>query len=551
VKRGSASPGAALVLLDEAFHLLRRSPGVVLLHTAGTMPFGLGLLFFWSDMSRSAFAADRCAAEALLLALLYLWMKTWHCRFMTALRAQIEGQPDPAWSLGRMARAAATQAVVQATAFPVLALASLVVLPLAWCATFYQNALLYGNGQPRRLREVIRLSWAQAVARPLEGYAVMAVLSLFSVFVFLEVLLGLLSLPELLRLFTGAETVFSRGGAFLLNSTLLAVAGVLCYAVVDPLLKAVCVVRCFRAEAVDTGADLLLVLRRTRERRLAGARGLLCGALLTLGLAAAPPRVEAAPANPGDPVVLRQHLEQTLQQPRYSWRLPRSRPPEAETDEAGAIARFFRQINRWVRQAVEACRDAVRELRRWLERLLRTRQGPETAHGSPGNAWETVVPYLVVLVTSALVAGLALYAWRAWRRRRAALAATVGAVAVATPDLGDEGTTAAQRPHADWLDAARDFCARGEVRLGLRAAYLASLALLAERKLLSIARFKSNRDYRGELARRAAQHPEVVGCFETIVRAFDRAWYGDHPPTAVLVAGLLADLDRLRSSLEP
>jgi hypothetical protein len=528
---------------------------VLLLHAFGAMPFGLGLLFFWSDMSRSAFAADRCAAEALGLALLYVWMKTWHSRFMTALHAQVAGLPDPPWPARRVLRTAAIQTIIHATAFPVLTLAAIAVLPLAWCVTFYQNAVLAGNGEARPLHQIVRQSWALAVVRPLQTQILLSVLSLCALFVFLELLLGMLFLPELLRLLTGVQTVFTRSGPFALNSTLLAVAGVLCYLSLDPLLKAVCVLRCFREQAASTGEDLLVALRRLRERRRAGLRCLLCGTLAALVLALGTARAEAPPAQATaprpaaiDPSALRQHLERTLQHPRYSWRLPRVRPPRADAEQAGTLLGLFRQLTRWAGRAVDTCLNALRDLMRWLGERLRAREPrPQPGHG-PAYAWERIVPYLVVAATSVVIAVLTVVAWRAWRRRRAAPA--VGAVAVAVPDLGWEPGAADQLPHADWLQAARALVARGDLRGGLRAAYLASLALLAERRLIALARSKSNLDYRRELARRAAQRPAAIDCFAAIVRAFDRVWYGQHSPTLGLLEALFADLDRMRSALD-
>ena len=53
----------AFELLEEAFHLLRLAPASTLaIYYLGSLPFILALLFFWSDMSRSAFAAQRLAA---------------------------------------------------------------------------------------------------------------------------------------------------------------------------------------------------------------------------------------------------------------------------------------------------------------------------------------------------------------------------------------------------------------------------------------------------------------------------------------------------------
>lgn len=551
----SAPPfGAALALLDEAFHRLRARPGLLLYHALGSMPFGLGLLYFWSDMSRSAFAAERCASEALWLAGLYVWMKACHSRFMTALYAQVAGQPDPAWSARRALRAAAMQAALQASAFPVLLLAAIVVLPAAWCIAFYENAVLYGNGERRTLREVVRLSWTHAQALPFQNHALLTLLSVFALFVCLELLVGLLFLPHLLRLFTGTETIFSLSGFHLLNSTLFAATGLLCYMVVDPLLKAACVLRCFQAQSLHTGEDLLLALREAQERRQLTTAGraahgglLLCLALLT---AAAAPASAATPPPPIAAPALERSIARALQQPRYSWRLPRARVHPPTEAAAGPLRRLVRQVNAWIRTAFTTCYELLRDLSRWLRRWFGTRERGLEAGEPTGSAWRSAAPYVVVLSTAILSVCLGLYAWRAWQRRRAAALTLAHAVVVALPDLADEAVSADQRPPEDWLRAARELIARGDLRLGLRAAYLASLAFLAERRLLTIARHKSNLDYRQELARRAASWPAVVGCFEANVRLFDRVWYGMHPPTAAQVEGFLTDLERMRVGLE-
>ena len=44
-------------LLEEATHLLRTAPAATLaVYYLGAVPFVLGLLYFWADMSRSPFA---------------------------------------------------------------------------------------------------------------------------------------------------------------------------------------------------------------------------------------------------------------------------------------------------------------------------------------------------------------------------------------------------------------------------------------------------------------------------------------------------------------
>jgi len=83
---------------------------------------------------------------------------------------------------------------------------------------------------------------------------------------------------------------------------------------------------------------------------------------------------------------------------------------------------------------------------------------------------------------------------------------------------------AEQLPEDGWTKLARELLERGELRLALRAFYLASLARLAERNLISLAKFKSNRDYEQELRRRGHSFPDMLALFSENVGVFDRIW---------------------------
>ena len=79
---------SALRIIEEAVHLLRSSPGSLLSgYYIGSVPFVLGLMYFWADMSRSANAGEHCTLAALSLAFLYIWMKFWHAVFAHQIRA--------------------------------------------------------------------------------------------------------------------------------------------------------------------------------------------------------------------------------------------------------------------------------------------------------------------------------------------------------------------------------------------------------------------------------------------------------------------------------
>jgi hypothetical protein len=109
-------------------------------------------------------------------------------------------------------------------------------------------------------------------------------------------------------------------------------------------------------------------------------------------------------------------------------------------------------------------------------------------------------------------------------------ARTASAIPVAAPlvDLTDAGLEADQQPLDQWLQLARDLMARQELRLALRALYLAGLAYLAERSLISIQRGKSNQDYARELRRKSRATPELVDVFVQNMGVFERTWYGQY-----------------------
>ena len=118
---------------------------------------------------------------------------------------------------------------------------------------------------------------------------------------------------------------------------------------------------------------------------------------------------------------------------------------------------------------------------------------------------------------------------------------------VAVPDLADENVTASQLPEDDWLRLARELLSKGELRFALRALYLASLAHLAQRDMISLAKFKSNRDYEQELRRRARALPDLQDAFAENVGIFDRVWYGLHDVTREALQRFQINLEKIQA----
>jgi hypothetical protein len=129
---------------------------------------------------------------------------------------------------------------------------------------------------------------------------------------------------------------------------------------------------------------------------------------------------------------------------------------------------------------------------------------------------------LLILLSAILIYVLV----RIWQRRRVAEATTVAASPVMTPDLNDESIRADELSTNHWLTLAREMAEKGELRLAVRALYLATLAKLAEQDMITIEAYKSNRDYEGELKRRAHEYKELLSIFSSSLNFFERVWYG-------------------------
>src|SRR5579862_7045453 len=103
-KLGQHEP-AALDIVEEATHLLRKAPNEVFAsYFVGAIPFALGFLYFWADMSRSNGAQEHHAEAALALALLFCWMKLWQSVFAVQMLALLQARELPKWTLRNLAR---------------------------------------------------------------------------------------------------------------------------------------------------------------------------------------------------------------------------------------------------------------------------------------------------------------------------------------------------------------------------------------------------------------------------------------------------------------
>ena len=83
----------------------------------------------------------------------------------------------------------------------------------------------------------------------------------FRIFVALNVGVMIIVVPQLVKMFLGIESVFTTSSGAMINSTFFLACLLITYLLVDPLLKACYVLRCFYGESLTTGADLRAELR--------------------------------------------------------------------------------------------------------------------------------------------------------------------------------------------------------------------------------------------------------------------------------------------------
>jgi hypothetical protein len=517
-------------LVEEAFDLLRLAPGSALIgYYVGTLPFVLALLFFWSDMARSAFAHERLIPGVLGLSALFAWMKCWHGVFAGQLLARLCSEPPPRVRPSWLLRVALYQAIVQPIGLFLLPVALVLLAPLGWVYAFFTNVTVFSGGDAGNVRTLITKSWRQARLWSMQSHYLVFLFKLFGFFVFLNVMSAVMGVPFLLKTLLGIETIFSQSPWAALNTTTLAAAAALTFLCVDPLLKAAYVLRCFYGESLHTGQDLKAEIKTFA----APARFNPHAALLFLVFALHAPitlgadeleraqSTQHATRNTVSSPALDRSIDDIIQQREYSWRLPRDSAPAKPREEAEEhfIQSFFKSIE----QGFKAAQRWMRDLFDWLDRQGGRRSGPSMDGLSLAGAMKGLLVLLIVALAGLIVWLL----FRLWRSQ-APVQEYAAEALPAVPDVSDENVGAEQLPEDGWIRLARELIDRGELRLALRAFYLAALAHLAERNLITLAKYKSNRDYERELLRRGHALADVPGLFSQSVLAFERVWYGRH-----------------------
>jgi len=245
---------------------------------------------------------------------------------------------------------------------------------------------------------------------------------------------------------------------------------------------------------------------------------------------------------------LDESIERVIKRSEYDWRLSREAAPKAER---GLIGSFIDEVGTTISGWLKPVKEWARRMIRWLEERMQRR--PPSRNSSldfqiDWQFWLQSSMFVLLLIVAIVLVVVVL---RGWKRRRRVTAQALSQPVAAKPNIEDENIQADELPPDEWQILARDLLARGELRLALRAFYLSGLAHLSQRELITIARFKSNRDYENEVARRAHYNPELGTSFSNNVGVFERSWYGMHDVNQETVQDFTTRQDRIRALAEP
>jgi hypothetical protein len=511
----------AIEILEQAVNLLRSSPQALVIYLGGAIPFTLALLVFFNDMMLSPYAFDHLAAASLGLAALYVWKNTLQAIFAARLYQSLS--PNEARPL-KIFQSLVVQCALQPAglAFP---------LPLPWLTAFFRNVALFSAiGAP----DAVRTARRQAVLWTRQTWGILAIAALAFLLLFVNIFVMIVLLPQLARSFLGIEGDFARLGIHVLYPATFAVALALAWMVIDPVLDAVFVLRCFYGESIATGEDLRAALRKALATAVMMV--FLLG-VATQGARAQSPAASDTPvlANPApsiNPADLDRSIDEVIHSREFTWRTPHAGAVESQ----GRWVGWIRSAATMVRRFISGVMDAIAK---WLngdrESEIESRDKPVTR-----RMLETMIGLVAALIVGAAIVFFL-------RRRSPVTKAAAVTAAAPAVNLADESLTADQLSESSWMQLAEEWLAKGDCRLALRALHLAGLKYLGERGLVSIRRWKSGLDYRRELERRARAKPAIAPIFSNNVALFERGWYGSRTVDREMVEAFAARLSEIRN----
>lgn len=505
---------SALPLLEEGLELYRRSfRSELWRYYIASVPLVAALLWTWQRIWPAAEPGFAPVVEPALVLTLCAGLRllgtgAYNRRLLAAC-----GSTPPRRSGGNY--------LAELGSAPVLALLWWLGLPLLLGIGLFYTATQYlpfmDEHPLHRALGLARRWW-------LQQWALLGIILLLGACVFVNLAIVALLLPPLLHalLGLGGTLGFTGTSLFLVRTSLFWFAlAIATYLALEPVVICAMAISFQQLQAAREGLDLVAAVRRLDVSSSVKAKAATVAAII-VGLVALSPSLARtqAPAKVNS-AVLQRAIQQELNQPAYAWQHPA--PPQKAGWLGSQLGRLMASALETLAAIGRAFARILKALAHWLSRWL-NRSPVLPAAGKNNRRWERWELALALLCLL-LLGGLMLA-----RRRRATSDSATTRPQLAVVNVETAGP--ADQDEAEWFSLAARLQEGGQLRLALRAAFLGGLAGLGQRRVVTLRRDRTNREYFDEFSQRIAllrsrtSPDELRRDFSENIRAFNEVWYG-------------------------
>ena len=324
------------------------------------------------------------------------------------------------------------------------------------------------------------------------------------------------------------------------STSFFAVVYFLVFLILDPLMKISTIIRRFQYNSRGNGEDILITLKEL-TRRARGAAGMLVFLLLIPVAVLIPSESRAEPeavvvsgitenrvlSSAGKREQLDAALDETLRQPRYTWRMPRQLK---EKKENGDMPEWYQSLDGFMKKMAKRVQGLQEKFSDWLRDIFSNKKDSKQGKFSWLFNIGMAEGFFYLLLSGVMITVLVMLL--KWLRSRQRLIAVTQKNAVKVQvDIHDHGVSPDDLPPDEWLDLASSLVAQGDYRAAMRALFLGVLAMLGETDFVTLRAYKSNYDYRRELELRARDRMKIIDSFKSLCRLMECTWYGFVPVT--------------------
>ncbi|MDX2111651.1 MAG: hypothetical protein SFY80_15575 [Verrucomicrobiota bacterium] len=524
----------AMVLIEEAVQLLRKMPSRGWLYWAiGVMPFTLSWIVAVFDLMGTARARDYLFLYALVTALCFTLLKGMQSSYCQAMARALIPSHEPGKVEKPSINGYLEQVWLQTSSLLALSIGVLITLPYPWLQAYYTNLCVLTALPAQDESSLHQRAIRQAGLWVGQNTMLLTLLFAVMIVVFMNCIIAIIGLPWLVKLIFGVEVLFTAApvtlysGKFIVSILLIGMG--LTWALTDPLVKAIYLLRCYYGESQLSGLDLHQ--RWTTLRRLrTSAKSALIVFIIALVYNVTPGNLMAQPAVSPQvepeivtsslipPDVLNATLEQELSKAIYDWRT-----------ESQEVSSSLVSMSEWIRAKWKEIYEGswLERFMKWIEDLLKSdkkSEEPISRKEETPSILRTLAPFLYLIAVFGLI--FLLYKLVQHRLNPAPVVITVATAVTVKPDLESSDTHAEAMSLSGWHAYARELAGRGEYRLAMRALFFAQLSQLADRGVIVLQRHKTNADYNRDINKRGHSYPGLYALFSTNMHLIERVWYG-------------------------